>query len=404
MQLSQSTFDASMLPSNQYLTTDTRVSCVNAQETKVELDLFSIGITALILHQQQHQWDVNELEQRVIQALDAAIPDMQNSQHASRRNVLSFISGMPLALYGYAKISDQSSSSLVPEEVIPLYAAGLPACWRLYYEGGQPELEDVLPGYLSHLTRLMQTPSKLQKSAAGLLSQTHQLTALIAQGHENFGRAIEHCKQAAFYGQQAADTNLQAMALIRQQDTYAENKRFAQSFLTLKHAESFAEQITPLLRGRIYARLSFAYAHQSQSDLALRYLDLAQETFPNHPETDASFLYNHTTHFVLYACQALAYVQLGQPLKAWEAINKADEFVLGPTNPRKIDATQYQIQVAIAMNDLERSCSLFETLASFTKQFGQELDVGNTLDTYQQLSRHWPREKQIQRLGEYLHL
>jgi tetratricopeptide (TPR) repeat protein len=357
---------------------------------------------ALILHQQKHQWGINELEQRVTQALDEKVVDMQNDQYVTRRGALSFIAGIPLALYGFAKISGQSSTSLVPEEVIPLYTAGIPACWRLYYESGQSELECVLPTYLSHLTILAQAPSKHQKSAAGLLSQSYQLMALIAQRHENFGRAIEHCKQAAMYGQLAGDADLQAMALIRQQDTCFERKRFTQWFQLLKDAESFSENITPLLRGRIYARLSHAYTYQGQPTLAQRYMDLARGVFPDHPETDASFLYNHTTHFVLFANQALMYMKLGHLDKAWEAITKAGEFVAGPTNPRKIDVTQYQIQVAIELHDLELSCSLFETLVGYTKQFGQELDVGKTHEVYQQLHTHWLHEKRVHALREHL--
>jgi len=374
------------------------------QSNSGPLDLFTIGVMALVLHQQQHQWDAAELEQRVMQALEGVLPGMQIKQWMSRRGILSFIAGMPLSLYGFAKVSGQPSASLVPEEVIPLYAAGIPACWRLYYESGQAELERVIPSYLSHLSVLAHMPSKLQKSAAALLSQTHQLIALLEQGHENFGRAIEHCKQAILYGELAGDMNLQAMALIRLQDTYYENRRFAQSFRTLQQAESFSKEVSPLLRGRIYARLSSAYAHQSQSELALRYNDLAQDTFPSNPETDASFLYNHTDQFILYANQASMYRQFGQPKAAWDAITKAGEFVSNPANPRRIDFIQYQIQATIALNNLEQSCILFETLIDLVTQFGRELDMVNTHDIYQQLSTRWPQEKQIRQLEELLQL
>ncbi len=374
------------------------------QSNSGSLDLFTIGIMALVLHQQHHQWDVNELERRVTRSLSGVHPEMQIRQQMSRNGVLSFIAGMPLALYGFAEVSGQSASSLVPEEIIPLYAAGIPACWRLYYESGQAELEHVLPGYLSHLSMLANVPSKLQKNAAALLSQTHQLTALLEQGHENFGRAIEHCKQAVLYGQLAEDVNLQAMALIRLQDTYNENRRFAQSFQTLQQAESFSQEVSPLLRGRIYARLSSAYARQAQPELALRYNDLAQDIFPSDPEKDVSFLYNHTDHFILYANQAIMYRRLNQPKAAWDTITKAGEFVSNPANPRRIDFIQYQIQATIALNNLEQSCVLFEELIGLITQFGRELDIVNTYDIYQQLSTRWSQEKRVRQLEELLKL
>jgi transcriptional regulator with XRE-family HTH domain/tetratricopeptide (TPR) repeat protein len=369
----------------------------------VESDLFTLGIMALVLHQQRCRWDASELSLRVRQALHEKMPEMRKGQPISRREALRFIAGVPLAVYGFADSSDQPTSALVPEEVIPLYAAGVPACWRLYYEGGQAEVEGVLPAYLTHLTTLSHAPSKYQRSAAALLSEAHQLSALLAQGREDFGKAIAHCKQAALYGQVAGDANLQAMSLIRQYDTFYENRRFSQWFLTLKEAESFAEKITPLLRGRIYARLAFAYARQAQSQVAWRYIGLAQDTFPDHPETDPGFLYSHSTHFILYANKALAYMELGQAKDAWEALKRADEHVPGPTNPRKIDVTLYQIQAAMGLKNLELSCDLFESLVSFITQFGNELDVGNAHDIYQQLSINWPYERRVRRLEEYLH-
>jgi transcriptional regulator with XRE-family HTH domain/tetratricopeptide (TPR) repeat protein len=373
-----------------------------AQETPGEADLFTIGIMALTLHQQQQQWSINELEQRVTQALDEMVPGMQNFQRTSRRSFFHFMASLPFALQHFANVASRTSFSFVLEEVLPFYVAGIPACWRLYYEVGQTELERVLPGYLSHLTKLAQEPSTLQKNIAGLLSQTHQLMALLEQRRENFGRAIQHCQQAAFYGQLAEDSNLHAMALIRQFDTCKENKRIGQSIHLLKEVESFSGQITPLLRGRMFARLSYAYAYQSYTKEAYHYLDLAQQTFPSHPENDASFLYNHTTHFVLYANQALTYVQLGHPHKAWEAITQAGQFV-DPTNPRNIDLTHHQIQIAVALDNLEQSCCLFETLIGFVKQYGHTLDMDNAYDAYQQIVMHWPREQQVRQLEAALH-
>jgi DNA-binding SARP family transcriptional activator/tetratricopeptide (TPR) repeat protein len=378
------------------------VPSTSLQESPVEIDLFNIGIMALILHQQQSGWNSNELEQRVTQALDSMIPEIQKTHRLSRRGILSLIVGMPLALHGFATISRQSAPSLVPEEVIPLYAAGIPACWRLYYEGGQIQLEQVLPYYLSHLTLLTENPSKLQKTAAGLLSQTYQLMALLSQGHEPFEEAIEYCQQAAFYGHYAEDTNLQVMAYIRLQDTYWEHRAFDKCFLTLKQAELFAEKASPLLRGRIFARLANAYSYRSELTSAQHYIDVAQQVFPQHPEMDAGFLYSHTTHFVLYANEVSTRIKMGQPQRAWDAIVNAEKYVLGPTNPRKMDVTQYQIQVAIALGDLEQCSALFEKLIHLVKLLGHELDKRNTYTLYHALCDRWPHEERVKKMKQLL--
>ena len=367
-----------------------------------DINLFNVGVMALVLHQQQHQWELSELEQRVTQALDEMIPETQGTQLFSRRNMLSLLAGMPLAVSHYTGRSHQSSPLLLPEEVIPLYAAGIPACWRLYYEGGQPQLERVLPTYISHLTLLTQNPSRLQRQASGLLSQTYQLMALLAQGHEYFDAAIEHCHQAAFYGQLAGDPNLQAMAFIRLQDTYWERRSFEKCFTTLQQVELLADQITPLLRGRFFARLANVYAHRSDLASAQRSIDAAQHIFPSHPELDASFLYSHTTHFVLYANEISTHIKMGQPQRARDAIVQAEKFVPGSTNPRKIDVMQYHIQVAAALGDLEQCVALFEHLLPLVKQVGQELDVRNTHGVSHSLAEQWPHEKRIQDIQQLL--
>ncbi|GER88921.1 hypothetical protein KDW_30830 [Dictyobacter vulcani] len=392
-----------LLPISSALPVDPQLSIpplVLPQENHGGVDLFHLGITALILHQQQSGWNIHELEQQVTQALDNIIPEVQKMQ-LSRRDILRFIVSMPLALYDFTDVSRQSSK-LVPQEIIPLYAAGIPACWRLYYEGGQTQLEHVLPRYISHLTLLTRNPSKLQKNAAGLLSQAYQLMALLAQSHEHFDDAIEYCQHAAFYGGYAEDANLQVMAYIRLQDTYWEQQVFDKCFTTLKQAELLAENTTLLLRGRIFARLANISSYRSELTSAQHYIDLAQQTFPQHPEMDPSFLYSHTTHFVLYANEVSARIKLGQLQRARDAVVNAEKFVLGPANPRKIDVTHYQIQVAVALEDLEQCAVLFEKLIYYVKKYGQELDRRNTYTLYQSLHEHWPHEARVEKMKQAL--
>ncbi|HEU5379900.1 MAG TPA: bacterial transcriptional activator domain-containing protein [Ktedonobacteraceae bacterium] len=374
------------------------------QAHRGEIDLFAIGMQALLLHQRDQQWDKEDLFLHVKQALDEWTPELSYNQSLSRREALCFLASMPLAFCHMAKRSGPLSASLLPEEVLPLYRAGIPACWHFYYEGGQAELERMLPGYLSHLAIFAHTPSSYQKQAAGLLSQMYQLQALLVQEHEDFGEAITYCKKAAFYGQLAEDANLQAMALIRQQDTFLENKRFSQWFLTLKEAETFADRIAPLLQGRIYARLALASAYQSQMHLAFHYTHLAQEIFPPQPEMDPSFFYSHTTHFILYANQALTFLHMRQPQNAWDTLLQARAHVSGATNPRHIDLLSYQLQAAEMLGEQERCCQLFEQLASSLMQFGRAIDRSNAHDAYLRLTTRWPDERRIQRLGGLLPL
>ncbi|GCE15272.1 hypothetical protein KTT_51310 [Tengunoibacter tsumagoiensis] len=62
-----------------------------------------------------------------------------------------------------------------------------------------------------------------------------------------------------------------------------------------------------------------------------------------------------TLYFVLYANQVPTHIKMGNLQQAWDATLHAEKFVLHSTNPRKIDVTHYQIQVAEALGDLKSS-------------------------------------------------
>jgi transcriptional regulator with XRE-family HTH domain len=368
-------------------------------------DMLDVAIMGLILAQQQHHWTLDELRLQVERKIEAlSTMNQQHQKGVSRRDTLEFLARLPLAMWGLTKI-DTTSPLLAPEEILPLHAASIPACWNLFFSGQLAEVETVLPTYLSYLTPLAEHPSALQKDAASLASQTHQLAALFSKEvHEDFGASLEHCKQALHYGQIAQDQNLIAASFIREVDTLYCRKRYPQIFQLLQQAEGCTPEASPLLRGRIYCHLAASFARYGQEQDALRYIGLAHDTFPDQPRNDPGFSYTHTDHYILHLNEMVLYLRLNQPQEAWKAIMEASAFVPSSITPRRAELLSQIVTASIALNDLDQGCFYFAELATLGTKLKANLFISEAQTSYQEMQLKWPHEKRVKALAELLHL
>ena len=86
--------------------------------------------------------------------------------------------------------------------------------WQLLRgQGGLSAVNDILPQFTPLLRTLAQRPSKNQKIAARLASQTSIIQAILAMHQLNFVARETHCKDAVRYASVAEDNILQASAL-----------------------------------------------------------------------------------------------------------------------------------------------------------------------------------------------
>ena len=365
-------------------------------------DMFSIGILALSLAQQQHHWTSEELQARTEQEM-RRLEMMQRKQQngaITRRQALSFLASLPVAYLGFSQMSSQTT--LPAEEALSLYVSSVPACWRLFFEGELPRIEELLPTYLSHLTPLAQQSSSYQKCAASLLSQTHQLASLLVLEREDFGTSLFHCKQAVLYAELAEDANVRVGAAVRQANMLYYRKRDAQIVQTYQEVLPFIEKSSPLMRGRAYSGLSAALSSIGLEQEALRYMGLAHDTFPDHPEDDPGFLFTHTTHYILYLNDTLTHLNFQQAQYAWDAITKAAEYVPDTLSPRRIELLNHQTLASVALGDLEQSCMYFESATTSGKKLGSDLYLTGASEIYQNMLAKWPHERRVKELADLL--
>jgi tetratricopeptide (TPR) repeat protein/transcriptional regulator with XRE-family HTH domain len=274
------------------------------------------------------------------------------------------------------------------------------SCWHLSNASKITEVEQILPTYLPHLVTFAYQPSKHQQKAAQLTSQGYILAAELDRGNIHAMKA--YCQQAILYSQIAENADIQVAALKQQATICLVGGDPATALLKYEEALPLINDISPLLRSRVYLGLASASARCNRKQDALRYLDLARESFPGQPEQDPDYLYSVCSRPVLYLYEALTYADLGQPENAWQALLTVDG--LQPTMPvpisTRIEFLNLQAKIAAELGNLEQSASYLQASVYASRKYGYNLWLNEAQTIYQQLVRRWPHEPQIQALRE----
>ncbi len=373
----------------------------NSHENIAQL-LFNIGIWILSFAKQQGFWPHSEFLKYVVTALEGS--NTMDPKKLSRRDALDLLVKLPMALIGVAP----TANFFKEEEVVSFCATSVTACWSLFWAGEFSEVETALPTYFSQLTPLAQRSLTSQKTAAGLLSQAHQIASLLVLEKEDFGASLTHCKQASLYGQIAGDPNLQVASLIRKanslfyRNTVPYLRRHTQILETYQEALQYVKDVTSLLRGRIYSGLASAQAVLGQKQDALRHIALAYEEFPEYPENDIGFLYTYTTHYILHFNEACAYLDFKQPQQAWDALVQAATFVPNEVSPRGLELQNYRVIISIAKGDLDQSCTHFEKMVASGLALNSDLHQNEAHIAYEKMQLKWPHEKRVKELEDLL--
>lgn len=369
------------------------------------LDLFEIGLVALALAYRQQGWSSEEFHARFEEAkrrITAMVQQQTGEEKMTRRQALTLLAGLPVALLGLSQ--EGSQVPLFAEELLPLCATSIPACWELYFDGSRTEVERVLPIYLSRLTALAQQSSPHQKIAAGYASQVYQLACELAKEQESFGPALNYCKQAFLYAELAEDPNLQIATLIRQSMVYFHRQYLQYTLQSYQKALPLLSKASPLLQGRVYTGLADTYAKLQQKDDALNCMGLAHDTYPAHPEVDQTFLYTRHSHFSLYVHgEGLTYLYLDRPKEAWQSFARIEAMLPKTVGPRQVELLIHQATTSVALGDLEQSCFYVKTAAEAAEAFGSPLRYNQAFDIYQRMADQWSQEKPVKALAELFH-
>lgn len=285
------------------------------------------------------------------------------------------------------------------DDLLTIYARGIAACYRLYFEGSPHQVEDILPLYRDHTTILAQQSSPLQHSAARLASQAQQLTCELATDREDFRLAQQAGQRALEFARLADDMNLQVTALISLANIGFHRKLSAAALYSYKQAISLLnERVTPLLKGRTYAGLAEVYAMRQDLEGCMRAMGLAYEHYPLKPEDDPAYPYLRASRYSLYVFgDVQSRLFLGQPEEANKALIAMQQETNDPQiEPiTRLDMLYYQADVQLQQGELESGSAILTEAALLAKDLGSRLYFNKLAMSYHQLQTRWSKEAAV---------
>ena len=362
-------------------------------------DLVKLGVSALALARQTYGYTTEELllsaeqEFRRLDTMTQQHPD----KRGTRREALEFLISLPLALIGLGSSMENTS---LTEEILPSYVTAVPACWRLYFDGGIADVERVLPSYINHLSNLAQQPTRYQKLAASAASQAYQLSWLLALQHQEFGTALTAIKQAFSYGDMADSDHLRLASLVRQAHVFFHLKRPVQQLQIHEKALQYSSNVSPLLQGWLYVVLAESQAHSGLEEEAKQSLSLARDCFPEHPEDDPHFSYVPIDQFFFANHEVLTLLHLDHAKQALERLAMVDKTIPKAIVPRRVELQCRQASAALKSGDMEQACEYVELAGTSALQLGSDLRHNEASETYQQMRLRWPHERKVKTLQE----
>jgi DNA-binding SARP family transcriptional activator len=292
------------------------------------------------------------------------------------------------------------------EEVVSVCTATIPILWRLYFDGHLAEVQQPLfSEHLPSLLVLLENPG-FQKRAAGLAAKASQLAALIEKHHHNSGNALRYAEQGEQYGQLVEDPNLQVAALIQQGNIYfdlgqagRELEAYQKAYHLCQEAKRNSE-ISPLLLGRVYIGLAKSSGRfRDYKQEALRFLGMAHETYPEHPETDAAFSYSYHTRFTLLNHTGLTYLNIGNPRQAMSTFEQVP--VPAELVPRRLELLVRLAMASFALGNLRQTCENVRLVTTSARTLGSNLRYNEAYSIYEQMADKWPHETHVKDLAQY---
>jgi DNA-binding SARP family transcriptional activator len=273
--------------------------------------------------------------------------------------------------------------------------------WKLSQGNDLDTAHRVLWAYLPKIVSLALPPSSQQPVAAKIVSQSYLLAASLA-GHRNDLTARQNfSEQALLFGNVAQDRNLQIAALRQLAATYDYQERFGHVLQTYQQILPYLSEVSSLLRARIYAGASGIYAQLGYKQEALRFLSLAYENFPSHPEHDPSFLFADCGYFTLVLWDGLTHLELHQPREAASAFERIDGLQMHIQLPERVrdEILNHQATTFTELRDMDRACAYLEAAAKLSLTLGSKRRYRESLNVFTQMIGIWESEKRVKSLG-----
>lgn len=320
----------------------------------------------------------------------------------SRRNLLQALSILGAELFvspAVFMITDHAfltvSNSPVHDDVLDQYEKLTNLCWQLLKGNELAAVEAILSLYFPHIVALAQQPSSQQHRMAYYAAHAFNIACLLAGHKDDLHIRLLRSQYSEQYSQLAQDRNLEVAALIQQCVTFDYWKQHDKSIQIYQKALRYSNDVSPLLRARIYAGLTGSYARTGQQEKKARqYLSLAQEIMPTKPEADPTFLYADCGHFTLPLWQGRMYLELDQLEEAWDVFSLAQRQQEIPVRI-STEFLNHLLETSIFQGDRDKSLICLENALNAARDLKSERRLREIREAYERMRLLWRHEQQV---------
>lgn len=352
---------------------------------------------------------ITQIEQQSLQKSSSSFSFMQGSRSTQRPLTLPVwtdtnrVSAVSMSTtVPFEQLSALGEPSCISEETLHLFSTLTETCRHLS-EGNELRVaEQVLWTYLPKVAFLAQLSSEHQKRAANIASQSYLLAASLVGHRNDLLRRLRYSEQALHYGKLADDLNLQVVAMRQTAISFDCIDRPDKVLEVSQQTLPYLKNASPLLQACIYAGISGAYAELGQERDAQHFIELAYEHFPEHPESEPSYLHTICRYSTLIFFDGLNQLDRGHPYEAEKILARIDGLQPKMQLPERvrIELLNYQIKVFLALKKRELASAYLEEAANASFSIGSERHFQEAFALYRQMQNIWMHEPQVQQLAD----
>jgi transcriptional regulator with XRE-family HTH domain len=331
----------------------------------------------------------------------------------SRRDALQQLAMLPFALLGLGEVV--SNLDHPAEEVLPVCAAAIAACWELSRSSEAQDVQLAFEGitsYLPALKAIVQHDSSHRKAAAGLLGQSYELKTILGWHKESLSKAVEYAQKAILYSKEADDLPLQTEVYKQLSWLYSYMRQDKLALESIERAMALLQSSkSPLpanLRGSVYSSFAVQLATQRQSQQAITNLRLAHEHYfsPNAPGGELIYVDSSPAEFILE--DGIMHMQLGLQKQALDSFGQIiDAGKLASKMPiparSRIEALNNWALALLKsqQKDMEQTIKVWTAAIKEAKTLQSEQRFNEALRVYDLMETIWFDDKRVVALREH---
>lgn len=328
----------------------------------------------------------------VMELLNLEEYNMENLDQSKRETLATILRIAGVAATAFSLDSEPferlatGKATNIDEATLTHFEGLMQTCWKLSNTSELPLAEKLIPQFLPRLEEL----APYQPKIAALASQGLQLHSILVAHRLKLINKVAMCEKAVQHAKLGNHIDTIVAALIQLGVAYQYAQQPEKALNAYQEALNYSEQTSPLLRARVYAESAEAYAHYQRKREAEFYLSLAYETFPEHPESDASYLFADCGKHTLALYDGLVKLDLQQSSNAWATFHAFTSQTNNSTPERiRLEIVNHQGRAAALDGNLEAYASSLEDGLSGSIAIKSHKRYNEAITIYQTIPTSW---------------